>query len=248
MFHTPSLMSAGAAVVISPDGSHRIPADLWAEYAAIVLLEPEPKLLAVWTRKLEDGLGVNEAHRRAVAARSEPRPKWYVLRVMAQQERFVVRALGEAGVTGHTPLHVTWAKFARRKAARTRALMPGYVFAELPDDRAIDAARAIRGVNEIMCNGEGKPRRIPSLAVGALILMEACHAFDETWEPPKVKGKRYSHAWKSGDRVRITSGPMEGHVVTVLRGRGRDNMEVLFSLFGRTSEVVVPHRQLGKAA
>jgi hypothetical protein len=64
--HSPSLMSAGAASIISPDGSDQIPAELWAEYAAIVLLEPEPELLSQWVRRLEDALGVRDVHRIAI--------------------------------------------------------------------------------------------------------------------------------------------------------------------------------------
>jgi hypothetical protein len=67
MMHlSPSLISAGKAAIISPDGSGRIPPELWAEYAAIVLLEPEPELLAEWTRSLEVKLGVRDVHRIAV--------------------------------------------------------------------------------------------------------------------------------------------------------------------------------------
>lgn len=64
--HNPSIMEFGPARVISPDGTHRVPAELWGEFAALVLLEPEPLLLATWVRRLEDGLGVHDAHRRAL--------------------------------------------------------------------------------------------------------------------------------------------------------------------------------------
>ena len=66
--YTPSLMSAGRRVtIISPDGTHRIPPELQAAYAAIVLLDPDPPELAVWVKRLEVALGVTDAHRRALA-------------------------------------------------------------------------------------------------------------------------------------------------------------------------------------
>jgi hypothetical protein len=60
-----ALMYAGAVSVVTPDGN--LPPELWAEYAAIVLLEPEPALLGEWVKALENRLGVTEIHRTYVA-------------------------------------------------------------------------------------------------------------------------------------------------------------------------------------
>ncbi|WP_367271334.1 transcription termination/antitermination protein NusG [Phenylobacterium sp.] len=160
----------------------------------------------------------------------------------------MLRALTEAGLTSYFPLHVTEAKHARRKATRSRPLIAGYVFAELPTDEAIHEALSIRGVFELVSQN-GKPRRIPSIAIGSLILADAFHLFDETWVPPRPKGKRYSHAWKRGDRVRIEDGgAFDGFKAEVLRANGRDRMAVLLMIFGRLTEVIVEHRDLRKAA
>lgn len=70
-FHHPSFMAVGAARAISPDGSHAIPLALAADFAVIALLEPAPAVLEVWLNRLEAGLGVNDAHRRAVATSPE---------------------------------------------------------------------------------------------------------------------------------------------------------------------------------
>lgn len=168
---------------------------------------------------------------------------WYALRVVSRQEAFVAKALKEADLTGYVPQHITEAKFARRKATRSRPLLSGYVLADLPDDEAIAAAMEIQGVVR-------GAHRIPlrALDIGALVLFEACHVFDETWKPPKAKGKRYSHRWKRGDRVRVLGGPFEGHVGTVKRAHNKTRMEVEFVLFGRAQEVVVEHRALEMAA
>lgn len=173
--------------------------------------------------------------------------RWVVLQVTQRQERWVRDELQEQGVDAYVPLHITAAPKAKRKQTRTRALMPGYVFARLPDDESIDIALALRPVRAILCR-DGKPLRVSPLAIGSMILFEACHAFDETWQPPPVKGRRYSHRWKRGDRVKIEGTAFDGFIAQVLRGRGRDQMEVLLTLFGRPTEVVVPHRQLVKAA
>lgn len=173
---------------------------------------------------------------------------WYAIRCCVRQEAFVLKALNEAGLTGYVPQHITEARHARRKATRTRPLIPGYVFAELPTDSAILQALAIRGVFELVSQN-GKARAIPAVDIGSLILAEACHVFDETWVPPKPRGKRYSHAWKRGDLVEIRDGgAFDGFSAEVLRGNGRDKMAVLLAIFGRVTEVVVEHRALQKAA
>jgi transcription antitermination factor NusG len=173
---------------------------------------------------------------------------WYAIRCCVRQEAFVVKALTEAELLGYAPQHITKPINAKRKATRSRPLIPGYVFAELPDDDAIQAALAIRGVFEVVSRN-GKPQRIPPLAIGALVLADACHQFDETWTPPKKKGQRYSHAWKKGDEVKIhDGGAFDGFSAQVLRANGRDRMAVLLMIFGRLTEVVVEHRALQKAA
>lgn len=176
----------------------------------------------------------------------DPPPIWYVLRVTPRQERFVQQALTDNGLVAYYPLHITEARHAKRQAKRTGPLIPGYLFACLPDDHAIFLALGLRPVIELMSR-DGKPRTVRSIDVGSLVFFEACHAFDETWVPPPVKGRRYSHRWKAGERVRIDRGAFEGHVGQVIKGRGRNQMEVLLSLFGRHFEAVVQHKDLVRA-
>lgn len=65
-FHSNAIMTPrGSADILVPAGG--IPADLWTEFAMAVLLEPEPRLFAEWTRSLEGHLGVTDADRRAAA-------------------------------------------------------------------------------------------------------------------------------------------------------------------------------------
>jgi transcription antitermination factor NusG len=234
-FEPRALTAAGPAIAM-PAGV--LPTDVWLAYAQIKLLEPEPELLAEWSRRL-DRLVLGAEDRRL--ARS-----WYILRVNSRQERFVAGALNEAGFAAYYPVHVTKPKHATRKAAIcTRPLMPGYVFACLPDDEATVQALAIRNVIDRLQFG-GEAVRVPPLEMGSLILADACFAFDETWEPPRIKGRRYSHAWKPGERLKIEGGAFDGFLAEVRRGHGRDHMAVLLTIFGRATEVVVEHRQLVK--
>ena len=172
---------------------------------------------------------------------------WYALCVTSRQEAFVVRAIDELrialDVLAYAPVHVTEARFAKRKASRSKPLIPGYVFAHLPDDDCIHAALSIRGVHGLLLNG-GKPLRIRPLDIGAMVLEDACHAYDETWVPPKPKGKRYTYRWNASDRVSIYKGPFAGFSGLVLRTKNRGRMDVLVTLFGRALEIEIEERQL----
>lgn len=164
---------------------------------------------------------------------------WYAIRTTNRQEGFVQRALTEAKLSAYVPKHIDEAKFARRIATRCRPLIPGYVFALLPDDDAIQAALAVQGVNR-------HARRIPlrDIDVGALVLEEACHAYDETWKPPRPKGRRYSRRFKAGEIAKVVSGHFDGREVLILRTKNKDRLDVLLRIFGRDIEVEVEERQL----
>lgn len=65
----PEIIKVGAEVLINP--ANRVPADVWADFATMVLLEPEPALLREWISRAETKLQVTPAHREQVAAREE---------------------------------------------------------------------------------------------------------------------------------------------------------------------------------
>lgn len=153
---------------------------------------------------------------------------WFALCVLSRQEAFVARALSDPDqarpLAAYVPQHVTHAPHARRRATRTRPLIPGYVFAQLPDDEAILQAMAIRGVFDRV--------PVPPLAIGSLVLFEATRAFDETYEPPKPKGRRY--AYRAGDQVRIVRGVHAGQVARIFRAKGKAKFEIFIATFERT--------------
>lgn len=167
---------------------------------------------------------------------------WTCLRVQLRQERRIVGLLTEARLLAYAPMetrkivvkHPHRPEF-RRIVPRTRALIPGYVFVDLPHDDdgqpeedAINAILSIRLVREIMSNAFGKPRKVDLQRLGEIILMDAFRLFDETYEPPRVKTKGYSSPWTKGQRVKLRHGLAAGWLGTVLKVRGRQQVEVLF--------------------
>lgn len=244
----------GSLVLTVPAGTRKVPPVMWDAGLFTAFLDDQGyhhaareqmERLDAWLRLPEpvDLTWPGEKVDRAPITENSP---WYVVCVAARQERFFREALEEKGLTAYFPVHVSRPLKAKRKATRTRPHIPGYVFTCIPDEEALDIVRGVRGFRSIMCQ-DGKPRRVPNSHLGHLIFAEACHAFDETWVPPKPKGQRYSHAWKKGDRVKIDdNGPFNGWVGTVVRGDNRSRMTIELMLFGRASEVKVEHKDLVK--
>lgn len=140
----------------------------------------------------------------------------------------------------------------RRNVPRTRALIPGYVFVDLPHDDAgepeewaIDAILGNRLVREIMSNAFGRPRKVDLQRLGEIILMDAFCVFDETYEPPKVKTKGYASPWKRGDQVKGKAGLVKGWIGEVIGHKGYQQIEVMFE--GRPKPVLVDDDNLTQA-
>ena len=192
-----------------------------------------------------------------------PNPTWYVCRVISRQEKRIVASLEEKGLTVYCPMETVWAKRATRKIAQHRALSPGYVFVLLPPNdgainpktgkgafgEAIDEVRSDRRVKKFMCDGAGNPQRVSTSQLRAIVILEMFHAFDETWTPPKpkkVKGQKYSHRWKRGDRVLITKGAFADWKGYVKEAKGKAFV-VLLHIFGQDREVTVSHADMRDA-
>jgi transcription antitermination factor NusG len=199
---------------------------------------------------------VKEATRLIIAAEAQidgeavsGRPMaWNILRVAPHMERRVRDTLADVGLKVYVPIEKRWPKGyermskAQKLRARpiTRPLIPSYIFALLPDDESLDLARGNHAVREVMCF-DGKPIRVPARELGGMVLFEACHAFDETWEPPKRKGKKRGKGgkakWKAGQRVKVKDGPFAGFFAEVLRAGRDERVVVATRIFGRVSDV-----------
>lgn len=182
---------------------------------------------------------------------------WACLRVQLRQERKVAEYLREIGVLAYCPIEVRKVEVKTlivrrfvgnqertRIVPKTYALIPGYVFAYLPDNHAIDLARSVRTVIEIMAR-DGKPRPVELERLRGLFIAEMFRRFDATYKPPKVKG--HTPRWKAGDAVKGQGGHVEGWMGTVLAARGRQQVEVMFVMFGREIPVLVDEADLTHA-
>jgi transcription antitermination factor NusG len=191
-------------------------------------------------------------HLRLVSSTGRP---WRILRVTPNMERKVAAALGPktrenphgAGLAVYVPLE----RFrpATSWRSRLRPLIRGYIFADLPDDDALDLARKNHAVRDVMC-ADGKPVSVPSIDVGAMIFLEAYGAFDTTWDapPPRKSAKRGRRRplknWRHGQRVKVSEGPFAGHVAQIVTATRADRINVLVTIFGRATEVTLDEEML----
>jgi transcription antitermination factor NusG len=241
----PTLISAGGPVFISPDG--KIPPDLWPDYAALVLLEPEPELLGTWIRKLEDGMGVTEAHRQALRA---PPPKaradseqrtasWYAIRTSTRQEGKALAALAERGFAVFMPCETMLRRIGRNYEVVNRPCFPGYLFT-LCVDTDFAAVSSLDAVHAFVCSAEAdgvpRPMPIPLSVIINLQAEERAGSYDRT------RNKRPAYKPKKGEKVRITAGPWQAFMARVLdTPRGKRAQVMIEGPHGRGMAIDVKH-------
>lgn len=190
---------------------------------------------------------------------------WCILRVDPRMVSKVAESLSEQGLSVYAPMETyeqrrrTFREGRERieVVARDRPLLGSYVFALLDTDQALDAARDNKAVREVMCK-DGRPVRVPSLVIGSFALAEACHDFDPTWKPPKVKARTPKRGgrrrkvrearFEAKTLVHLKAGPFSGFTGTVLRAARDERIEVLVTLFGRPTEVEIDEQDVEEAA
>lgn len=235
-------VAVGPSRLEVPEGASLLP---FAEEIAVLMMiekavDPVPRLYTAWL----SGLRV-KLHRSAAA-----RP-WSILRVKPGMEAKVTEVLRGAGLGVHHPRERY--RPARTWRSRTRPLIPGYLFVDLPNDEAIDLARGNEAVIEVMCrtmaDGRPKPVQVPALVVGAFVLAEWLGEFDTArTAPPPANRRRHrrppSRKWEAGELVRIAEGPLEGRTGKILAAERADRMLVLIEIFGRMSEVTLDEEMI----
>ena len=180
---------------------------------------------------------------------------WCVLRVKPNMERRVRDTLHDAGLSVYVPLERY--KPANHWRARHRPLMPGYIFADLPDDDALDLARRNYAVREVMCR-DGRLVGISPIVIGGIVLFEAFGAFNTAKRESgarkgskrgqKKRGKGFVSRWVKGERVKITDGPLEGFMAEIVRADREDRIEVLTFVFGRATPIQLDEDKIERAA
>jgi len=162
--------------------------------------------------------------------------RWHVARTMTGREAEAAAELHGAGCAFFAPRYQATVLRRHTKAVRrveSRPLFPGYLFVGIshPSDwRAIHGARAIID----LISNAGAPVPVSAAAIHALHDLCRAGVYDQITRP--VAGCK----WRSGDRVRVITGPFAGHVMTFKDGRPkRGTARLLAMILGTEIEVSV---------
>lgn len=168
---------------------------------------------------------------------------WYAIRCATRREVHAADGLREQGIIAYLPTETVWRTHARTKDRKSKALLPGYLFAQLTADTKA-AALEVDGVSQIIggptdANRAGRPIRDAEIAW--LIAAEYMGGFNRTIEPPEP-------TYAPGRKVRVKSGKLTGALGEIMEVKGQARFFVLIEFFGRSKKFDLPKSDLEIAA
>jgi transcription antitermination factor NusG len=122
---------------------------------------------------------------------------WFVLHVKPRTEKKVVTYLKRYRCFAHLPVYVKVTKVQRRKVRRELPLFPGYVFTRLSPDERITMLQTNLLVNTIFVP---RPRE----------MIHQLRQVNRATRATLQEMKKLACTFKSGDYVRVKSGPLRG--------------------------------------
>lgn len=156
---------------------------------------------------------------------------WYVVRSHPRAEETARRNLARQGFETYLPRYVKRRSHARRVEYRPAPLFPRYLFVSF--DMATAKWRAVLstiGISDVVSSGD-RPLPVPPGVVESIQAREGEDGMVEIAPEP---------AFRKGDMVRITGGPMDRQI-GLFEGLGEnDRVVVLLELLGRQLHVRVP--------
>lgn len=146
---------------------------------------------------------------------------WRIFSVYSGRDFHAVAEVRERGWDAYSPAETVWAGPAKHRRPTKRAIMPGYVFADLTDEQVTSVCH-LSDVAAIVW-----PKGYEQQAVA-----EALAAFIDQTRDDERKGlydrtRRMEKTFSPGDRVRIVKGAFSGFLATISGLRGKKEAEVL---------------------
>ena len=158
---------------------------------------------------------------------------WHVAQLKPNGLRLAQQHLSRQGFTCFCPRQMEQRLLARLQQSKRveRPLFPGYLFVQFGADQiGWQSINSTRGITRLVLLGQGKLHALPTPFMAGLLarcdnagLLTAQESF------------------KTGDRVRLVSGPFAELVTTVEKLESQDRLQVLFNLMGRQTRVSVPY-------
>ncbi len=156
---------------------------------------------------------------------------WFAIYTRHQHEKTVASALSSKGFNTYLPLYQSRSQWKDRVKRLLLPLFPCYVFLQGGLDRPLDIL-STPGVCNIVAQA-GRPAAIPEEEVEAVRRITASDSPVER------------HAFmKSGDRVRIKSGALQGVEGFLVRQKNSLRLVLSVSILGSSASVEVDHRDV----
>lgn len=179
----------------------------------------------------QPGCGLED--RSAAAGQAD---RWFAVYTKSRAERVVRDHLQDQGLEPFLPEHLVWSRRRDRRLSISVPLFPGYLFVRLaPRNEMLIRVLRTSGVVSILGQGPGtgRPQPVPDQEVESLKLMLA--------GPGRVSPEPYL---RTGDRVRVISGPLTGCTGFVLHRRGAQRLVVSLHIMERSVAVDIPDADL----
>jgi len=149
---------------------------------------------------------------------------WYVAVSKPRREDDARRGLEEQDYMVFLPL----CKVERRHAGKVDdvvvPLYPRYMFVGLNDRQSIRPIENTRGVAFVMRSASGNAIRVPEMVVRKI--------HDRMGEAGYIDMRSPAMKWLPGQHLRITDGPMAGHIGKFLAECSKERVKVLLSFLG----------------
>lgn len=156
---------------------------------------------------------------------------WCAARLMSKREAYATHCLGLAGFETYLPRLREIRTLRGRKVEVRPPLFPGYIFVLIV--LQWHAARWAPGVANLIMDGL-RPAQVPDRVITEIRSRER-GGLVELPRPPGLQ---------PGDQVRITTGPLDGHLGLYVGQSSHDRIAILLHLLGGQQRVVLPVRDV----
>lgn len=152
---------------------------------------------------------------------------WYLIYTKPRSESVAERHLERQGFHTYLPWLFGDHSSGSMRTAKVEPLFPRYLFVELdPEQQSVAPIRSTYGVSRIVTFGG----RLTPVCGDLIEALKQEAAADGLHRLPKVN-------YRSGDPVRIVSGPFEGLKGVFHMPSGNDRVLILLDILGKTSRV-----------
>jgi hypothetical protein len=179
-------------------------------------------------------LGEGEPLWRWLAVCAEASAAWCVVVAKPGREFRAAAELALAGWSTYVPVQTNWVGSPRGGKGRRRRNVPlfaRYLFAACEAGGDIAAPASIEDIVDVRRRSDGGScvRRV---LMARLMVAEASHAFDETWEAPRSDKRR----WACGQSVKVRAGVMRGVDALIVKVLSERRVVARFPLWAEAGE------------